>query len=172
MNRTTTHPGDVLKEELEARGISQKKFSEVLRIPYTQLNEILNGKRPVTTDFALMMEAALGINPEMLINMQTRYNMSVARQKKSLLERLIDIKRLVQQCFRKCLHHTHLIACVHSTYPIAYRGNPNRNVLPHGAFVRCVHEKVLHSRSDRYKPSLCQSCSREPCKIVPTYLRT
>ena len=93
MNRTTTHPGDVLKEELEARGISQKKFSEVLSVPYTQLNEILNGKRPVTTDFALMMEAALDINPELLINMQSRYNMSVARQKKPLLARLIDIKK-------------------------------------------------------------------------------
>lgn len=92
-NRTTTHPGDVLKEELEARGISQKKFSEILSIPYTQLNEILNGKRPVTTDFALMMEAALGINPELLINMQMRYNMSVARQKKPLLARLTDIKK-------------------------------------------------------------------------------
>ena len=93
MNRITTHPGDVLKEELAARGISQKKFSEVLSIPYTQLNEILNAKRPVTTDFALMVEAALGINPEMLINMQARYNMSVARQKKPLLARLHDIKR-------------------------------------------------------------------------------
>lgn len=99
MNRVTTHPGDVLKEELEARGISQKKFSEVLCIPYTQLNEILNGKRPVTTDFALMMEAALGINPEMLINMQTRHNMSVARQKKLLLERLVNIKRACAAMF-------------------------------------------------------------------------
>ncbi len=93
MNRTTTHPGDVLKEELETRGISQKKFSELLSIPYTQLNEILNGKRAVTTDFALMVEAALGINPELLINMQSRYNMSVARQKKTLVARLLDIKR-------------------------------------------------------------------------------
>ena len=93
MNRITTHPGDVLKEELEARGISQKKFSELLAIPYTQLNEILNGKRPVTTDFALMVEAALDINPELLINMQTRYNMSLARQKKPLIARLMDIKK-------------------------------------------------------------------------------
>ena len=99
MNRITTHPGDVLKEELEARGISQKKFSEVLSIPYTQLNEILNGKRPVTTDFALMMEAALGINPEMLINMQTRYNMSIAKGKKSLLVRLVDIRRACAAVF-------------------------------------------------------------------------
>ena len=93
MNRTTTHPGDVLKEELEARSISQKKFSEILNVPYTQLNEILNGKRPVTTDFALMVEAALGINPELLINMQTRYNMSVPRQKKTLLAKLLDIRK-------------------------------------------------------------------------------
>lgn len=99
MNRVTTHPGDVLKEELEARGISQKKFSEVLSIPYTQLNEILNAKRPVTTDFALMMEAALGINPEMLINMQARYNMSVAKRKKSLLERLLNIKKACAAVF-------------------------------------------------------------------------
>lgn len=94
MNRITTHPGDVLKEELEVRGISQKKFAEALSLPYTQLNEILNGKRPVTTDFALMMEAALGINPELLINMQARYNMSVARQKKPLLARLGDIRKV------------------------------------------------------------------------------
>ena len=97
MNRVTTHPGDVLKEELEARGISQKKFSELINVPYTQLNEILNGKRPVTTDFALMMEAALGINPELLINMQSRYNMSVAKQKKTLLEKLL-IKPIMQAC--------------------------------------------------------------------------
>jgi len=99
MNRTTTHPGDVLKEELEARGISQKKFSEVLNVPYTQLNEILNGKRPVTTDFALMVEAALGINPELLINMQTRYNMSVAKQKKTLLAKLMDIRKACAAIF-------------------------------------------------------------------------
>ena len=68
-------------------------------MPYTQLNEILNGKRPVTTDFALMVEAALGINPELLINMQTRYNMSVAIQKKTLLAKLMDIRRACAAIF-------------------------------------------------------------------------
>ena len=48
------------------------------------LNEILNGKRPITSDFALMIEAALNINPELLINMQARYNMALAREKKAL----------------------------------------------------------------------------------------
>ena len=47
MNRITTHPGEVLKEELEARGMSQKKFSELLNVPYTQLNEILSPRGQV-----------------------------------------------------------------------------------------------------------------------------
>lgn len=91
--RLPTHPGDVLKEELESRGITQKKFSEILKVPYSQLNDILNGRRPVTTDFALMVEAALGINPEILINMQTRYNMMLSRRKRNLIDRLSDIRR-------------------------------------------------------------------------------
>lgn len=91
--RIPTHPGDVLKEEIESRGISQKKFAELLSVPYTQLNEILNGKRPVSSDFALMVEAALGINPELLINMQNRYYMAIAKQKPALIERMNNIRK-------------------------------------------------------------------------------
>lgn len=54
-----THPGEVLKDELEERGISQRKFAESIGMGYSVLNEILNGKRPVTTNSALMFEAAL-----------------------------------------------------------------------------------------------------------------
>lgn len=91
--RIPTHPGDVLKEELESRNVSQRKFAELINVPYTQLNEILNGKRPISTDFALIMEASLGINPDLLINMQTRYNLAVARAKPTLLERLRIVRK-------------------------------------------------------------------------------
>ena len=91
--RIPTHPGDVLKEELESRNISQRKFAELINVPYTQLNEILNGKRSVSTDFALMMEASLGINPDLLINMQNRYNMAIARRKPTLIKRLNLIRK-------------------------------------------------------------------------------
>ena len=94
IKRLPTHPGDVLKEEIESRGISQKRFAELLGVPYTQLNEILNGKRPVSTDFALMVEAALGISPELLINMQNRYNMAFAKQKPPLRSRLLNIRKV------------------------------------------------------------------------------
>lgn len=94
MTHVPTHPGDVLKEELEVRGISQKKFAQCTGISYTMLNEILNGKRPVTSDIALIMEAALGIDPELLINMQCRYNMAIARNKSSMVASLEQVRKM------------------------------------------------------------------------------
>ena len=95
INRISTHPGDVLKEEIEARGISQRQFSEMLGVSYTMLNEILNCKRPVTSDFALLVEACLGISPELLINMQSRYNLTKAKMNPSLIARISNIRKVV-----------------------------------------------------------------------------
>lgn len=92
--RIPTHPGDVIKEEIQSRGISQKQLAEMISVPYTQLNEILNCKRVVSVDFALLIEAALGINPELLINMQNRYNMAVAKQRPSLAQKINNIRKL------------------------------------------------------------------------------
>ena len=39
------HPGEMLRDELEARGMSQKKFAGLIGMPYTEFNEIVNGKR-------------------------------------------------------------------------------------------------------------------------------
>lgn len=90
---TPTHPGDVLKEEIEYRGISQKKLSMQMGVSYSMLNEILNSKRPVTETLALCFEAALGIEAELLINMQTRYNMQAARKDSKLKARLQEIRK-------------------------------------------------------------------------------
>ena len=92
--RIPTHPGDVVKEELEARGISQKDFAARTGVSYTMLNEILNAKRPITSEVALVIEAALGINPEMLINMQSRYNMAQARMKPSVNTHLEQVRKV------------------------------------------------------------------------------
>ena len=105
MERTTyrmpTHPGDVVKEELEERGISQKEFASRTGISYTMLNEILNSKRPITSEIALVIEAALGINPELLINMQSRYNMVQARMKPAIESNLLTSARFVPRgCYR------------------------------------------------------------------------
>ena len=89
-----THPGELLKDELHERRISQKHFAELIGVPYTALNEILNCKRPMSVDFSLLVEAALGIDANLFINMQTRYNTLTAREDKTLAERLDAIRGL------------------------------------------------------------------------------
>ena len=88
------HPGELLKEELECRHISQKSFASQLELPYSALNEILNGKRPVTTDFALLVEAALGVEPNLLLRMQASYNMQVAKTDKKFTRRLAEVRKV------------------------------------------------------------------------------
>ena len=74
-----THPGVILKDKIEYRGISQRKLALQMGISITMLNEILNAKRPVNTGFALLLEAAIGVDLETLVNMQTRYNIQMER---------------------------------------------------------------------------------------------
>ncbi len=54
------HPGEMIKDEIMARGITQKELARQMGVSYTVFNEILNGKRPVTTEYAMLLEAALG----------------------------------------------------------------------------------------------------------------
>ncbi len=89
-----SHPGELLKEEIEYRGISQRKFAEQIGVQYTMLNEILNGKRAINTQFALLVEAALGIDAELWMKMQMRYNMLTAKKDKSFAERLAQIRKM------------------------------------------------------------------------------
>jgi addiction module HigA family antidote len=88
------HPGELLKDELEYRHLSQKTVAKQLGLPYTAFNEILNGKRPVTTDFALFMEAALGVPAYILVGMQTDYNLQVAQKDSKLSKRLAEIRKV------------------------------------------------------------------------------
>ena len=89
-----THPGELLKEEIECRGISQKELSRQTGIPYTALNEVLNCKRAITTEYALLIEAALGIESDFWLRMQMDYNLQIARHNKTFAQRLESIRKI------------------------------------------------------------------------------
>lgn len=89
------HPGEMLKDELEARGISQRKFAAIIGMAYTAFNEIINCKRPITTDTALKIEAATDIPAYIWINMQSAYNMQIARHDSKLSAILDNIRKSV-----------------------------------------------------------------------------
>ena len=89
-----THPGELIKEEIEYWGISQKKLAQETGISYKVLNDILNGRRPFTANTALLVEAALGIPAHILTWLQMNYNMQTAKQDKSFMERLASIRKI------------------------------------------------------------------------------
>jgi addiction module HigA family antidote len=84
-NFTPTHPGEVIKDELIARGISQKDFAERIGVPYTMLNDILNERRPLSAATALFIESALGMGLQSDYTMQhTRNDAEVKRKMRSV----------------------------------------------------------------------------------------
>lgn len=89
-----THPGEILKDEIEYRGISQRKLAAQMGVPYTQLNEVLNAKRQLTTEYALLIEAALDLPAEPLLKMQARYNMITVKRTPSFIEKLNNVRKI------------------------------------------------------------------------------
>ena len=89
-----THPGELLREELEERGLTQTQLAHYLDIQVSLLNELINGKRDFTIEYAMMIEAALGIDADFWINLQSNYNKTKAKKNKSFLTKLAAIRRV------------------------------------------------------------------------------
>ena len=89
-----THPGEVLKDEIEERGISQRQLADSMGLAYSVVNEILNGHRSLTAKTALMFEAALDVPADTLLFLQMKYNMQTARNDKSVARVLRKIREV------------------------------------------------------------------------------
>lgn len=89
-----THPGEILREELECRGITQTRLANEMGIRVSLLNEIINGKRDFTIGYAMMVEAALGIDADFWMNMQSNYNKGKVCRDTSFMEKLSKIRRI------------------------------------------------------------------------------
>jgi addiction module HigA family antidote len=92
MNKKTTpfiatHPGELIKDELKERSMTQKELSETSGIKPSVLSETINGKRSVSLNVAVALEKALGIPAEVWMNLQTQYDLDsaqiAAREKQS-----------------------------------------------------------------------------------------
>ena len=81
------HPGEILKDEISFREITQKEFAIEIGIAYTQLNEIINGKRNITSDFAVLLETALDIDAQYWLSLQSLYEIDKSRIKEKIIEK-------------------------------------------------------------------------------------
>lgn len=68
-------PGTVLKEELEARGLSANAFALKRRVPPQRIQEIVAGKRAITPETALRIGTALGTGARLWLAMQQAYDL-------------------------------------------------------------------------------------------------
>jgi addiction module HigA family antidote len=72
------HPGKVLRDELEERGISQSALARHIGVLPRSINEICRGKRGITAPMACMLSAALGASPQFWLNLQKNWELSQA----------------------------------------------------------------------------------------------
>ena len=79
-HREPTHPGEVLFEEfLSPLNLTQADVAERIGVSYPRLNELIHGKRGVTTDTALRLSRLLGTTPEFWLNLQLTYDLYQAQ---------------------------------------------------------------------------------------------
>ena len=87
------HPGEILLEEfLEPMGISQYRLAKDLSVPPRRINEIVLGKRAITPDTALRLSLFFGLSERFWINLQSRYDIEVEKDKlENRLEKEVHI---------------------------------------------------------------------------------
>ena len=74
------HPGEILDEEfLKPMGISQYRLAQAISVPPRRINEIVHGKRTITADTALRLGAFFGTDAQSWLNLQSHYDMEMAR---------------------------------------------------------------------------------------------
>ncbi len=97
MAREPIHPGETLREDIEALGMSAAELARRIEIPVNRITQILNGQRAVTGDTALRLGQFFGTSGEFWLNLQKLYELRRAEfehgARIKLLPSLADDKR-------------------------------------------------------------------------------
>ena len=81
-NPKPMHPGVILSEVYMAEmGLNQSQLAVKCNCSPRKINEIVNGKRAVSPEFALVLEKVLGTTAEMWVRIQAEYDLWLARKK-------------------------------------------------------------------------------------------
>src|SRR5438552_18309192 len=80
MPRTPIHPGEILADELDELGLTAKSLADVIQVPPNRLYQLLAGRRSMTADTALRLSRYFGMSADFWMNLQTAYELDLARQ--------------------------------------------------------------------------------------------
>lgn len=79
--REPIHPGETLREDLDALGMSAAELARRIEVPVNRITEILNGRRSITGDTALRLGRFFGTSGEFWLNLQKLYELRLAERK-------------------------------------------------------------------------------------------
>ncbi len=84
-NRIPTHPGEILlREFMEPLGISQVELAAHIGVSVQRINEIVRGRRGVTSETAWLLSGAFGTTPEFWIQLQGQHGLGKSRPVRSI----------------------------------------------------------------------------------------
>ena len=69
------HPGEILRDELDALGLSATVLAKELDLPVSRIAAILHGRRGVTANTALRLARYFGTTPQVWLNLQETYEL-------------------------------------------------------------------------------------------------
>ena len=82
-NRPPTPPGEMLLEEyLRPRGITQVELASRMRVPIQRVNTIINGKRGIAAETAILLSEVLNTSPEFWMGLQANHDLWSALRKR------------------------------------------------------------------------------------------
>lgn len=99
-------PGEILQEELEARGWTQAEFADILDRPVQAISEIITGKKSITPDTAVAFARALETSPEYWLTLESKYKLDLIDaerlagntiERKSRLYSLVPVKEIINR---------------------------------------------------------------------------
>lgn len=84
MQRTTNgltaiHPGEYIREALEDLGLTQAALAKSLGVSAMRISHVVREERPITAELALRLGLAFGQSPQYWLNLQTDYDLKIAK---------------------------------------------------------------------------------------------
>src|SRR3546814_14818614 len=97
------HPGEFIREELEAREWSQRDLAYILGVSEQAVNVIVSGKRGISSEMAKALADAFGVSVDYFANLQKAYDISRAREpdpgvaRRAMLQGAFPIREMVRR---------------------------------------------------------------------------
>lgn len=97
------HPGEFIRDELDARGWAQRDLAYILGVSEQAINPIMSGKRGISPDMAQSLSKAFGISAEYFLNLQKAYELSMAREadpaiaRRAKLQSVFPIREMIKR---------------------------------------------------------------------------